>query len=106
MPGSLMQEFEMKKSLLCSVAAVALVFAGGSAFAQGSKGGEAPSSTAPKSDSAAPSRSESTAPSPKAESASPSKSSAESAQPSGSKSGTTAQDKGDQKGAKSANEMK
>jgi hypothetical protein len=102
----------MKNSLLSSVAALALVFGAGQALAQGMKG-EAPAqksdSAAPsKGESASPSKAENTAPSPKAESstpaAAPKASTAETAPPS--KSGATAQDKGEMKGPKAANEMK
>ncbi|HEU0081539.1 MAG TPA: DUF1236 domain-containing protein [Bradyrhizobium sp.] len=101
----------MKHSLLSSVAALALVFGAGQALAQGTKG-DAPAqkseSAAPaKSESASPSKAESTAPSPKAESSSPGAPKSSTAEtPPPSKSGATAQDKGEMKGSKSADEMK
>jgi hypothetical protein len=94
----------MKHSLLSSVAALALIIGAGSAFAQGTgmKGGEAPAAAAPKSESAAPaSKSESPAPM-----NAPAKGSAETAPPSDAKTGATAQDKGEPKGSKAANDMK
>lgn len=103
----------MKNSLLSSVAVLALVFGAGQVLAQGAKGGEAPAqkseSAAPaKTESAAPAKTESPAPSPKAETSSPAgapkASTAETAPPS--KDGATAQDKGEMKGSKAANEMK
>jgi hypothetical protein len=107
-----MEEIQMKNSLLSSVAALALAFGAGQALAQGAKSGEAPAqksdSAAPKSESASPSKAESTAPSPKAESSSPAgapKASTAETQPP-SKSGATAQDKGEMKGSKSADDMK
>jgi hypothetical protein len=100
----------MKNSLLSSVAALTLIIGAGSAFAQGTgmKGGEAPAATAPKAESA-PSKADSAAPSRKAEGAAPMnspKGSAETAPPSGAKAGATAQDKGEPKGSKAANDMK
>jgi hypothetical protein len=101
----------MKNSLLSSVAALALIVGIGPVFAQGTGMKETPAAAAPKADSAAPSpRAESTAPSPKAESAapmnSPKGSSAETAPPAGAKTGATAQDKGEPKGLKAANDTK
>jgi hypothetical protein len=109
--GSAIEDIHMKNSLLGSVAALTLIIGAGSAFAQGTgmKGGEAPAA-APKTESAAPaSKAEGTA-SPKAEGAapmnSPAKGSAETAPPAGAKTGATAQDKGEPKGSKAANDMK
>jgi len=103
----------MKNSLLSSVAALTLIIGAGSAFAQGTgmKGGEAPAATAPKAESAAPSKADAPAPSPKAEGAAPMNSpakgsAAETAPPAGAKTGTAAQDKGEPKGSKAANDMK
>jgi hypothetical protein len=94
----------MKNSLLSSVAALALIVAAGSAFAQGAgmKGSEAPAATAPKAESASPS--------PKAESTtpmnSPAKGSAAETTPApAAKGAATAQDKGEPKGSK-AGDMK
>jgi hypothetical protein len=101
----------MKNSLLSSVAALALIIGTGSVFAQGTGMKEAPAAVAPKADSASPSpKAESTSPSPKAESAapmnSPKGSSAETAPPAAAKTGATAQDKGEPKGTKAANDTK
>ena len=101
----------MKNSLLSSVAALALIIGTGSVFAQGTGMKEAPAAAAPKADSASPSpKAESTTPSPKAESAAPTNSpkgsSAETAPPAAAKTGATAQDKGEPKGTKAANDTK
>ncbi|WP_375413120.1 DUF1236 domain-containing protein [uncultured Bradyrhizobium sp.] len=113
----------MKNSLLGSVAALALIIGAGSAFAQGTGMKDAPAAAAPKADSATPSRDsaapardsaaparDSTTSTPKAETAPPTSSSkgsaAETAPASGAKSGTTAQDKGEPKGSKAANDTK
>ena len=98
-----MKNSHMKNSLLSSVAALTLVIGAGSAFAQGTgmKGNEVPAA-APKTENAAPSpKAEGTAPM-----NSPAKGSAETAPAAGAKTGATAQDKGEPKGSKAANDMK
>ena len=92
----------MRNSLLGSAAALALIIGTGSAFAQGTGMKEAPTAAAPKADSAAPPSKAESAPAMNA----PAKGSAETAPAPGSKAGATAQDKGDAKGSKAANEMK
>jgi hypothetical protein len=95
----------MKTSLLSSVAALALILGTGSAFAQGAGMKEAPTAAAPKADSASPSPKAETAP--PMNSQAPAKgSAAETAPAPAAKAGATAQDKGEPKGSKAANEMK
>lgn len=91
----------MKNSLLSSVAVLALILGTGSAFAQGAGIKEAPTAAAPKADSASPKAE--TAPS--MNSQAPAKSSAAETAP-GAKGAATAQDKGEPKGSKAANDMK
>jgi hypothetical protein len=95
----------MKNSLLSPVAALALILGTGSAFAQGTGMKEAPAAAAPKADSASPSSKAETAP-PMNSQAPATGSAAETAPAPGAKGAATAQDKGEPKGSKAANDMK